>query len=242
MFQTCTENNAPDKVVQDRSGRTRGGPICRRSPTLKIINRYCTKSAEIDKGRVIQTHPARGSCPTHKAHRRFNSDYHQSSKQSRRGRRIHQWAFPPSRQRCLARTSRGFGGRYAECWQVEVANDARALRQSRDCGTGRGRKVFLWKREIGDEVDTHREPNRTVANRHLNATRQTIYPLCLGIKRFRFADPLNPISSTRSRTLTEMSISSTSTVTRRGGQDRFTGIRPNGSMSSLTRNTKTGRS
>ena len=129
----------------DQEGR--GEVLYIGGPTLKLIDRYCTR-ADITSGALFR-HIRRGrSCPKRKTHDGLGSADYQNPCQSCGCRRIHQWSFAQGRQRCLARPGGGFGGRYAECRQVEVATDAGALCQSGARRTGSGRKVLLWQGEV----------------------------------------------------------------------------------------------
>ena len=119
-------------------------------PTLKLIDRYCTR-AEIQKRGVIQAYQTWRSCPERKAHDGLGSADNPSPCQSCGCRRVHQWSFTQGRQCCLACPSGGFGGRYAKCRSLEIATDAGALCQSGAGGTGeRSQGSSMGKG--GDEV------------------------------------------------------------------------------------------
>ena len=114
-------------------------------PTLKLIDRYCTRT-DIQSGALFK-HIRRGD-HVQSGRLTTGSADNPSPCQSCGCRRIYLWSFAESRQRCLACTGRGFGGRYAECGKVEVATDAGALCQSGTRRTGRGRKILLWEGEV----------------------------------------------------------------------------------------------
>ena len=132
----------------DQEGR--GEVLFVGGPTQKLISIVTAQGQRSTKRGVIQAYQTRGSCPKREAHHRLGSADYPSPCQSCGCRRVHQWSFAEGRQRCLARPGGGFGGRYAECGQVEVATDAGALCQSGARRTGSGRKVLLWKGEIVD--------------------------------------------------------------------------------------------
>ena len=128
----------------DQDGR--GEVLFVGGPTLKLIDRYCTR-AEIQSGALFRhirrgDHVQSGRLTTVSARRIIQARAKAAGVEG-----FHQWSFAQGRQCCLARPGGGFGGRYAECGQVEVATDAGALCQSGAGGTGSGRKVLLWERD-----------------------------------------------------------------------------------------------
>ena len=86
----------------DQEGR--GEVLYVGGPTLKLIDRYCTK-AEIQSGALFR-HIRRGDhVQSGRLYDGFGSADHPSPCQSCRCRRIHLWSFAQGRQCCLARTS-----------------------------------------------------------------------------------------------------------------------------------------
>ena len=140
------KSTLPDKIVQDGSRGSGRGLVYWRSHTE--VDRSLYDQSEYRGRGVVQAYQAWGSCPEREAHHRLSSADYPSPCQSCGRRRIHQWSFAQGRQRCLACSGGGFGRRYAERGQVEVATDARALCQSGAGGTGSGRKVLLWEGEV----------------------------------------------------------------------------------------------
>ena len=124
-------------TLRIRSSKTdqegRGEVLYVGGPTLRLIDRYCTR-AEIQTGALFR-HIRRG-------------DHVQSGRlttvSARRIIQARAKAATQDRQRCLTHTGgRGFGGRYAERWQVEVSSNAGALWEGGDRGTGDYDSVLL---------------------------------------------------------------------------------------------------
>ena len=128
----------------DQEGR--GEVLYVGSPTLKLIDLYCTR-AGIDNGALFRhirrgDHVQSGRLTTVSARRIIKAraraagvDGFISGDSLRVGSEV------------SVRPSWSVGHRYAERWQVEVATDAGALCQSRISRTGSGRKVLLWDRD-----------------------------------------------------------------------------------------------
>ena len=129
----------------DQEGR--GEVLYVGGPTLKLIDRYCTR-AEIQSGALFRhirrgDHVQSGRLTTVSARRIIQARAKAAGVEG-----IHQWSFAEGRQRCLACSGWCVCCGYAECGQVEVATDAGALCQSGTRRTGSGRKVLLWEREV----------------------------------------------------------------------------------------------
>ena len=128
----------------DQEGR--GEVLFVGGPTQKLISRYCTR-AEIDKGALFRhirrgDHVQSGRLTTVSARRIIQSRAKAAGVEGF----ISGHSLRVGSAVSLAQVG-CFGGRYAECGQVEVATDAGALCQSGVGGTGSGRKVLLWERE-----------------------------------------------------------------------------------------------
>ena len=142
------QEHAPDKIFQDGSGGSWRGIVRWRSHTEVDKSRYCTR-AEIDKAGALFRHIRRGD---HVQSGRLTTVSARRIIQARaKAAGVEGFISGHSLRVGSAvslRPGGGFGGRYAECRQVEVATDAGALCQSGAGGTGSGRKILLWQGEV----------------------------------------------------------------------------------------------
>ena len=75
MSEICTKIDAPDKIESKTDQEGRGEVLFIGGPTLKLIDRYCTR-AEIQSGALFRHIRRGGSCPKREAHHRLGSaDY-----------------------------------------------------------------------------------------------------------------------------------------------------------------------